>query len=87
LLDGVTLEQQGLPTATIITDVFVGTAVAYTRMLGAPDFPYLVCAHPITNVAASELEARARLLAPQVRRLLLEGPRSLTHHGREVHHD
>lgn len=73
MLDGVTLEQQGIPTATIITEVFVRTAEAYTKMLGAPDFPYLVCPHPITSVGAKELEARARLLAPGVRRLLL-GP-------------
>jgi hypothetical protein len=67
----VTLEQQGLPCATIITEVFVRTAQAYTRMLGVPDFPYLVCPHPITSVGPAELEARAALLAPQVRGLLL----------------
>ena len=73
MLDGVTLEQQGLPAATIITDVFVRTAEAYVRMLGMPDFPYLVCPHPITNVAPGDLDARARLLAPGVRTLLLTG--------------
>jgi hypothetical protein len=73
VLDGVTLEQQGLPTAVIVTDVFAGTAKAYVEMLGVPDFPYLVCQHPITSVGPSELDARARTLAPQVRRLLLEG--------------
>ena len=67
------MEQQGLPTVTIITDVFVNTAQAYTRLMGVPDFPYLVCPHPITNVDAAELEARARELVPQVSRLLLEG--------------
>jgi hypothetical protein len=70
LLDGVTLEQQGLPAATIITDVFVRTAEAYLAMLGASDFPYLVCPHPITNVGPADLTARARQLAPEVRRLL-----------------
>lgn len=70
-----TLEQQGLPTATIITEVFVRTAEAYVRMLGVPDFPYVVCPHPITNVGPTDLEARARQLAPGVRRLLLEGRR------------
>ena len=73
MLDGITLEQQGLPTATIITNVFVNTAKAYTRLMGVPEFPYLVCPHPITNVDSAELEARARKLAPQVTRLLLEG--------------
>lgn len=67
------MERQGIPTATIITGVFVNTAEAYTRLLGVPDFPYLVCPHPITNVTADDLDARAQLLAPQVRRLLLEG--------------
>ncbi|PON18722.1 hypothetical protein C2W62_06500 [Candidatus Entotheonella serta] len=71
--DGVTLEQQGLPTATIITSVFLNTAQAYTQLLGVPDFPYLVCPHPITNVAGAALEERARDLAPQVIWLLLEG--------------
>ena len=71
--DGITLEQQGIPTATIITDVFVNTARAYTRLMGVPDFPYLVCPHPITNVSGPELEERAQLLAPQVVKLLLEG--------------
>ena len=67
------MEQQGLPTATIITDVFGRTAEAYLRMLGMPDFPYLVCPHPITNVAPGDLDARARLLAAGVRKLLLTG--------------
>ena len=68
-----TLEQQGIPTATIITSVFLNTAHAYTQLLGMPDFPYLVCPHPITNVAGPALEARARDLAPQVVQLLLAG--------------
>ena len=73
MYDGVTLEEQGLPTATIITDVFVRTAQAYTRLLGVPEFPYLACPHPITGISRSDLEDRVRELAPQVRRLLIEG--------------
>jgi hypothetical protein len=53
--------------------VFVRTAEAYTRLMGVPDFPYLVCPHPITSVGPAELEDRGRLLAPGARRLLLEG--------------
>ena len=71
--DGITLERQGTPTATIITSVFVNTAEAYTRLMGVPGFPYLVCPHPITNVGATGLDERARELAPQVLKLLLEG--------------
>ena len=71
--DGITLERQGIPTATIITSVFVNTAEAYTRLMGVPGFPYLVCPHPITNVGATGLDERAQELAPQVVKLLLEG--------------
>jgi hypothetical protein len=73
LHDGITLERQGIPTATIVTSVFVNTAEAYTRLMGVPGFPYIVCPHPITNVGPAELDTRARDLAPQVTRLLLEG--------------
>ena len=63
----------GFPTATIITSVFVNTAEAYTRLMGVPGFPYLVCPHPITNVGTSGLDERARELAPRVAQLLQEG--------------
>ena len=62
-----------MPTATIITSVFTNTARAYTRLMGVPGFPYLVCPHPITNVNGPQLEERAQQLAPQVVKLLLEG--------------
>ena len=63
----------GFPTATIITHVFETTAKAYTRLMGVPGFPYLVCPHPITNVGVAGLDERVKLLAPKVSRLLQEG--------------
>ncbi len=63
----------GFPTATIITHVFETTAKAYTRLMGVPGFPYLVCPHPITNVGAEGLDERIKLLAPQVAGLLQTG--------------
>ena len=71
--DGITLERQGIPAATIITSVFVNTARAYTRLMGVPNFPYLVCQHPITTANADGLQERAKVLTPDVRRLLIEG--------------
>jgi len=73
LHDGITLESQGLPTATIITDVFINTARAYTRLMGVPDFPYLACPHPITNVKGPDLVRKAEELAPRIVQLLLQG--------------
>ena len=71
--DGISLEQQGIPTASIITDVFLPTARAYTRLMGVPDFPYLHCPHPIANASGEQLQQKAEELAGQVERLLLEG--------------
>ncbi len=71
--DGISLERMGFPTATIITHVFETTAQAYTRLMGVPGFPYLVCPHPITNVGAQGLDERAKELAPRVAQLLQEG--------------
>ena len=71
--DGITLERQGIPAATIITSVFANTARAYTRLMGVPTFPYLMCPHPITNVSGADLQARAQSLVPDVRRLLISG--------------
>ncbi len=67
------MERQGIPAATIITTVFANTARAYTRLMGVPGFPYLMCPHPITNVNADALQERARMLTPQVRGLLING--------------
>ena len=67
------MERQGIPAATIITTVFANTARAYTRLMGVPDFPYLMCAHPIGNLSDEGLQERARLLTPQVRELLTSG--------------
>ena len=71
--DGITLERQGIPAATIITTVFANTARAYTRLMGVPNFPYLMCQHPIGNAGSDGLEERARLLTPAVRHLLING--------------
>jgi hypothetical protein len=73
LHDGITLERQGIPAATIITTVFANTAVAYTRLMGVPTFPYLVCPHPITNVGSEALQFRAEALVADVRNLLIHG--------------
>ena len=67
------MERQGIPAATIITSVFVNTARAYTRLMGVPDFPYLVCPHPITNVGGDALHERASALTAGVRSLLING--------------
>lgn len=71
--DGIEVERRGVPAAAIVTDAFVPTAVAMTKIDGAPDYPYLIAPHPLSNLTEPELRARAELLAPAVAGVLLRG--------------
>lgn len=65
------MEKLGIPTASIVTHVFINTANAMTRMMGVPDFQYIVAQHPLSSLTIDEVKARAQELAPEVERILL----------------
>ncbi len=65
-----------MPTASIITDVFMKTGDAMARSWGLKDFKFLAMPHPIGNLTEAELDQRARDITPQVVKLLLEGQSS-----------
>lgn len=65
------MEKLGIPTASIVTHVFINTANAMTRMMGVPDFQYIVAQHPLSSLTNEEVKARAQELAPEVERILL----------------
>ena len=67
------MEKLGIPTATIVTDVFNNTGRAMAKMMGVPDFTYGVTRHPLSSLIHEEIKERARELAPQVKQILLEG--------------
>ena len=67
------MEKLGIPTASIITHVFKNTANAMTRMMGVPDFDYIVAEHPLSNLNDEQVKERAAQLAPEVERILLGG--------------
>ena len=67
------MEKLGVPTASIITHVFQNTAKAMTRMMGVPDFEYVVAAHPLSSITDEECKQKAAQLAPDVERILLGG--------------
>ena len=66
-------EQHGIPSASIVTDVFRKTGAAMARTWGLPDFRFLEMPHPIANLTDAELDERAAAIAPEVVKLLLEG--------------
>ena len=67
------MEKLGIPTASIVTHVFINTANAMTKMMGVPDFEYVVAQHPLSNLTEEEVKERAAQLAPEVERILLGG--------------
>ena len=76
--DGIEMERLGIPTASIITDVFLNTAKAMTRMMGVPDYEFVVAQHPLSSLTDDECKERAAIIAPDVERILLgsnTGPR------------
>jgi len=73
VLDSIVFEQQGVPSASIVTEVFKVTGRAMARSWGVPDFRFLAMPHPIANLTPAELDQRAAAIVPQVVQLLLEG--------------
>jgi hypothetical protein len=73
VLDGILLEKHGVPSASIITDVFEKTGRAMAEQWGQPNYKYLAMPHPIANLTPSQLDQRAREMVPEIVKLLLTG--------------
>jgi hypothetical protein len=73
VLDAILFEKVGVPAASIVTDVFEETGRAMTRSWGVPEYKFLSMPHPIANLTEAQLDQRAREIAPEVVKLLLQG--------------
>jgi hypothetical protein len=73
VLDGILLEKTGVPSASIVTDVFEVTGRAMAEQWGLPYYKFLAVPHPIANLTEAQLDQRAREIAPEVVKLLLQG--------------
>ena len=73
MLDGILLEKHGVPSASIITDVFERTGRAMAEQWGLPYYKFLQMPHPIANLSEAELDRRAREIVPEIVKLLLQG--------------
>ena len=76
MLDSIVFEQHGVPSASIITDIFKATGKAMARTWGVPDFRFIEMPHPIANLTDAELDQRAAAIVPEVVKLLLEGQKA-----------
>jgi hypothetical protein len=73
VLDGILLEKAAVPAASIVTDVFEVTGRAMAEQWGLPTYKFLSMPHPIANLTEAQLDQRAREIAPEVVKLLLQG--------------
>jgi hypothetical protein len=73
VLDGILFEKIGVPSASIVTDVFEKTGRAMAEQWGVPTYKFLAMPHPIANLTETQLEQRAREIATDVAKLLLQG--------------
>jgi hypothetical protein len=73
VLDSIVFEQQGIPSASIVTHLFIVTGKAMARTWGVPDLKFLAMPHPIANLKPEQMDQRAAEITPQVVDLLLKG--------------
>jgi hypothetical protein len=73
VLDGILMEQAGVPSAAIVTDPFEATGRAMAEQWGLPYYAFLLMPHPTANLTEAELNHRAEAITPEVVKLLLQG--------------
>jgi hypothetical protein len=67
----VTAERLGRPAIAVMTTRFVSAAELMARVLGMPDYPFVIINHPVSSATDDGLRDMARVAADGLRRLLL----------------
>jgi hypothetical protein len=62
-----------VPAIAVMTQPFVGAAELMCRVVGMPDYRFVVIGHPISSASDEELAQYARATIEQARQLLLQG--------------
>ncbi len=68
--DGVFFEDNGIPTATLVSSEFVRAARAQADALGAKDYQTVVVPHPIQPLTRDEVRALADKVYDEILRRL-----------------
>jgi len=71
LHDGITFEQTGKRAVVLCTQPFVVTARNIARVMGLPDYPFVVLDHPIGSCTPNEIKQRAVEAADQAEQILM----------------
>ncbi|HSD02658.1 MAG TPA: hypothetical protein VLB81_09825 [Gaiellales bacterium] len=70
--DAVRLEARGIPTAVVGTEPFLDEALEQSRMLGMPNYPVVLVAHPVQLLTDAELETLADQAFAAIEELLVD---------------
>ncbi len=71
--DGISFEQLGKRAIVICTEPFEVTARNMARMLGLPDYPFVMVEHPIGSRRPAEIETLAEAAYRQALPILAAG--------------
>lgn len=71
--DAISLEEKGVPTAVVVTEVFLHEAHVQRAALGMNDLDPVVIQHPLSTLSDEEISVRAGDAARQAVKILLEG--------------
>lgn len=84
MADAIRFEEQQVPAAAIITEVFRTTADAMAQTQGMPGYPYAVIPHPISSLSPADVRQRAEQVLPQVLALLGVAEAETTERGQDA---
>ena len=70
--DGISFEQLGKRAIVLCTDPFEVTARNIARMMGLPDYPFVMVEHPIGSRTPAEIKVLAQETYQQALPILLE---------------
>jgi hypothetical protein len=69
--DAARLEARGIPTAVVGTEPFLDEALEQARLLGLPNYPVALVAHPVQLLTEAQLEVLADEAFPRIEELLV----------------
>ncbi|MAW28844.1 MAG: hypothetical protein CMP98_08595 [Gammaproteobacteria bacterium] len=61
--DGITFEQLGKRAVVLCTEPFEVTAKNIARVMGMPDYPFVILDHPLGSCTIEEIRERAKIAA------------------------
>ena len=68
--DGITFEQLGKRAVVLCTAPFEVTSKNIARMLGIPDYPFVILNHPLGSLTEDEINERAAAACEQAIKIL-----------------